>query len=129
MHLGRNYASSAVVTIIAPVGFFLFRRGKGRPVEITSDGIRASTGGARFRLIPFEAVSLVYTSLMPKGEAFDEVLAIEFSDPSGDGVLVLDPAEGVDTGEAIRQLREALGNRWQDLYVGHKHLSRVRGRI
>ncbi len=83
--------------------------------------------GIRGQLIPLEDVMLVYTSLMPKGEDFQEVLAIEFAAPSGDGVIVLDPAEGTDIGQTIQELKEALGGRWEDVYVGHKHLSRVRG--
>lgn len=96
-------------------------------MTITKEGIRVVAKGIRGQLIPLEDVMLVYTSLMPKGEDFREVLAIEFAAPSGDEVIVLDPAEGTDIGQTIQELKEALGGRWEDVYVGHKHLSRVRG--
>ncbi len=83
--------------------------------------------GIRGQLIPLKDVMLVHTSLIPKGEDFQEVLAIEFAAPSGDGVIVLDPAEGTDIGQTIQELKETLRGRWEDVYVGHKHLSRVRG--
>lgn len=96
-------------------------------MEVTRRGIRFRSGGLRRTLIPFDDVVLVYTTMMSKGEDFEEVLAVEYSSSSGEGVIVMDPTQGMDIGQAIQDLRAALGNRWDDVYVGYKHLSRVRG--
>ncbi len=95
-------------------------------MDISRDGIRVAARGREDQLIPLKDITLVYTSLMPKRGDFQEVLAIEFSAPGGEGVVVMDPADGFDTSQAVQRLREALGERWDDIYVGHKHLSKVR---
>ncbi len=106
--------------------FLLRRRRKSPWVEITSEGIKVALRGRRGIFIPLEAVALVYTTLMPKDEDFQEVLVIEYSGSSGAGVAVLDPTEGFDVPQTLEELSETLGERWHDIYIGHKHLSRVR---
>lgn len=95
-------------------------------VVITREAIRVGRGLRKRRVQP-EQVTEVYTTLMPKGEDFQEVLAVEFLSEKGEEVLVLDPEEGFDIPSAIESLKEMLGRRWEDVYVGHKHLSKVRG--
>lgn len=107
------------------LAFPLGRRGP--RAEVEAGVLRVAGGGFRKVTVRLEDVTLVYTTMMPKGEDFREVLAVEFSAPQGEGVLALDPAEGFDVAAIVAALREALGARWDDVYVGHKHLSRVRG--
>jgi hypothetical protein len=122
---GTNSAPWAL-RIFAPFSFLAILRRKGPGLNITPEGIRVSSG-RRGRLVRPEEVTEVYTTLMPKEDDFEEVLAVEFSTEHGEGVLVLDPAEGYDIAAAVASLREMLGERWEEVYLGHKHLSRVRG--
>lgn len=96
-------------------------------MEVEAGILRVAGGGLRRTAVPLRDVTLVYTTLMPKGEDFREVLAVEFASAAGEGTLALDPEEGFDLAEVVDTLRAALGDRWDDVYVGHKHLSRVRG--
>lgn len=110
---------------IGVVVFSLFRRDRAPPVQITAEGVQVAQG-RRSLQIPFTSITLIYTSLRPE-EDFQEVLALEFSGEVGAGLIVLDPREGCDLEAAVSALREGLGERWPEVYIGHKHLSRVRG--
>lgn len=100
---------------------------EGLRVEITRKGIRLRRGGLRRTLVPFEDIVLVYTTMAPTREGFEEVLAVEYSSSSGEGVIVMGRAQGLDVHQVIHTLRVALGDGWDDVYVGYKHLSRGRG--
>lgn len=102
----------------------IFKGLGGQRVEIGPQGVKVKVGAFRRQLIPLQDVLMVYTTMMPKGEDFHEVLALETS--SGQ-ILVLDPEEGFDVPGLIQELRKALGERWDDVYLGYKHLSKVRG--
>ncbi len=106
---------------------FLFGRRREPRLEVEAGTLRVSGGGLPGQEIRLQDVTLVYTTLMPQGEDFREVLAIEFASASGEGVLALDPDEGFDLADVVERMRAAMGGRWDDVYVGHKHLSRVRG--
>lgn len=95
-------------------------------MEVSEDGVKVSKGLRRY-FVPLEDVVAIFTTMMPKGKDFQEVLAVEFLSESEGGILALDPSWGFDLGEAMAALREALGERWEDLYLGHKHVSKVRG--
>lgn len=99
---------------------------RGKHVEISSADVKVTKGFRRY-VVPLREIAAVFTTMMPKGKDFQEVLAIEFASPKGGAVLALDPSWGFDLAEAMSALREALGERWEDLYLGHKHASEVRG--
>ncbi len=99
---------------------------RGKHVEIGTEGVRVSKGLRRY-FVRLEDIVAVFTTMMPKGKGFHEVLAIEFATGADGGILALDPAWGFDLPEAMGALQEALGERWEEVYLGHKHASRVRG--
>lgn len=95
-------------------------------MEISDTALKVSKGLRRY-LVRLEDIAAVFTTMMPKGADFREVLAVEFFTEEGGGVLALDPSWGFDLGEAMAALQEVLGGRWEELYLGHKHASKVRG--
>jgi hypothetical protein len=99
---------------------------RARHVEMGLQGIKV-TKGLRHYFVRWEEIVAVFTTMMPKGKDFQEVLAVEFVRGTDGAVLALDPAWGFDIAEAVAALREALGERWEELYLGHKHASEVRG--
>jgi hypothetical protein len=99
---------------------------RSKNVEIGKEGVRVSKGLRRY-FVRLEDIVAVFTTMMPKGKDFHEVLAIEFATGADGGILALDPAWGFDLREAMGALQEALGDRWEEVYLGHKHASRVRG--
>ncbi len=104
----------------------IHQREKHPKVKITRRGILLGSGLTRTS-ISFDEVMLVYTTMASMGDDFEEVLAVEYSSQSGEGVIVIDRNQGMNIGQAIQSLKTALGDRWEDVYVGYKHLSRVRG--
>jgi hypothetical protein len=99
---------------------------RGKHVEISTAEVKVAKGLKRY-VVPLEDIAAVFTTMMPKGKDFQEVLAIEFVTGTRGAILALDPDWGFDLAEAVVALREALGGRWEDLYLGHKHASEVRG--
>ncbi|MFQ6012822.1 MAG: hypothetical protein ACE5LS_04180 [Thermoplasmata archaeon] len=98
----------------------------GKHVEIGKAGVRVSKGLRRY-FVRTEDIVAVFTTMMPKDRGFQEVLAVEFLAGTEGGILALDPAWGFDLSEAMAALQKALGERWEELYLGHKHASQVRG--
>ncbi|MCJ2555466.1 MAG: hypothetical protein LN410_04650 [Candidatus Thermoplasmatota archaeon] len=101
---------------------------RGKHIEISTTVVKVAKGLRRYA-VPLEDIAAVFTTMMPKGKDFQEVLAIEFVRGTGGAILALDPAWGFDLAEAVAALREALGERWEELYLGHKHASEVRGHL
>ncbi|MFQ5918993.1 MAG: hypothetical protein ACE5I4_02970 [Thermoplasmata archaeon] len=99
---------------------------RGKNVEIGAERVKVSKGLKRY-VVRIEDIVAVFTTMMPKGKDFQEVLAIEFVAEAGGGVLALDPSWGFDLAQAMAALQEALDDRWEEVYLGHKHSSRVRG--
>ncbi|MFQ5552422.1 MAG: hypothetical protein ACE5EW_01685 [Thermoplasmata archaeon] len=99
---------------------------RGKHVEVSQAGVKVVKGLRRY-VVPLEEIVAVFTTMMPKGKDFQEVLAIEFLSGSEGAILALDPSWGFDLGDAMAALKEALGERWEELYLGHKHVSEVRG--
>lgn len=99
---------------------------KRRHVRIDASGVRVRTGLRKY-VVPLEDVGAVFTTMMPKDGDFQEVVAVEFFGEEGSGILALDPAWGFDLQEALEALETVLEDRWEDLYLGYKHLSKVRG--
>jgi hypothetical protein len=99
---------------------------KRRHVRITEEQVQVRAGLRRY-VVRREDVLAVFTTMMPKDDDFQEVVAVEFLGEEEGGILVLDPAWGFSVEEALDALRALLGERWDDRYLGHKHLSRVRG--
>lgn len=121
---GIRHADGCPPVLPASLLAILWQR---RHVEIDDVQVKVSKGLKRYT-VRLEDVVAVFTTMMPKGRGFQEVLAIEFLVATkGGGVLALDPAWGFDLADAMGALREALGDRWEELYLGHKHASTVRG--
>ncbi|MFQ5907912.1 MAG: hypothetical protein ACE5JE_03660 [Thermoplasmata archaeon] len=99
---------------------------RGKHIEITAAELKVAKGLKRYA-VPLEDIAAVFTTMMPKGKDFQEVLAVEFVAGTQGAILALDPSWGFDLAEAVAALREALGESWEDLYLGHKHASEVRG--
>lgn len=112
------------MSVLLPLQLGMAWRSKN--VEIGKARVKVSKGLKRY-VVRMEDVIAVFTTMMPKGEDFQEVLAIEFATGEDGGVLALDPTWGFDLSQALAALQEALGDRWEEVYLGHKHASRVRG--
>ena len=97
-----------------------------RNVDVGKERLKVSKGLKRYT-VRLEDVVAVFTTMMPKGKSFQEVLAVEFVADKGGGILALDPTWGFDLSEAMAALKQALGDRWDEVYLGHKHASQVRG--
>ncbi|MEE9164321.1 MAG: hypothetical protein V3U17_05975 [Thermoplasmata archaeon] len=99
---------------------------RSRNVEIGKERVKVSKGLKRY-VVRTEDIVAVFTTMMPKGKDFQEVLAIEFITGASGGILALDPTWGFDLSQAMAALQEALEDRWEEVYLGHKHASQVRG--
>ncbi len=99
---------------------------RGKNVEIGKARVKVSKGLKRY-VVRIEDIVAVFTTMMPKGKDFQEVLAIEFVTEADGGILALDPTWGFDLSQAMAALQEALEDRWEEVYLGHKRSSLVRG--
>ncbi len=89
------------VTVAAACLLLSILQGEKSPkVKITRRGIRLGSGLTRTS-ISFDEVVLVYTTMASVGEDFEEVLAVEYSSQSGEGIIVIDHYQGMDIGQAI----------------------------
>lgn len=97
-----------------------------RRVKVTAEGVEVRRGLRKYA-VHRDDVAAVFTTMMPKEGDFQEVVAVEFFTDDEGGILALDPAWGFAVSEALEALEAMLGDRWEDLYLGYKHLSQVRG--
>lgn len=124
--VGRRGNRASEGSFLVLPTFLLAVLWRGKHVQIGDEGVKVSKGLRRY-FVRFEDIVAVFTTMRPKGKDFQEVLAIEFSTGSEGGILALDPSWGFELSEVMGALQEALEARWEEVYLGHKHSSRVRG--
>lgn len=95
-------------------------------MKVTAEAVEVRRGLRKY-VVRREDVAAVFTTMMPKDGDFQEVVAVEFFADDKGGILALDPTWGFAIPEALAALEAMLGDRWEDLYLGYKHLSQVRG--